>query len=280
MVSDKKFNFNVKHWKFLSGRVRENAVGSMFFSGFMSKSSLTGGCGWWVVDEDVVIAYGAAPVIQAFPSLIRLEYEALLNGMQAAIRKGLRHIVVKSANNLILTRLSGGMDHSPLFTTIDRDIRDIYAAILRSLNQFLTVDFELIPAEEAYYSQKLAEKAIHDQAQQREAAVIKKQNETPPANRRAPLSQVDELVARSYDEEQPVVSSSSDLSAFSTDSFVTAQFADRPVFRSSSGPIEPPQPFSPGRMPVGKTDPFATEEVSFESPKGINFEFPGWQLFA
>ena len=78
---------------------------SLLFSGSLHPGSLTSGCGWWLLVDKKVIAHGGAAVHQTFPSLIGLEYEGLLNGLNAAIRKNVKKIIIKSNNDFILSHL-------------------------------------------------------------------------------------------------------------------------------------------------------------------------------
>ena len=106
-------------WRFADPlKVKDSSTGRLFFAGLSNKASLTGGCGWWLLIEDTVLSYGSAPVKLSFPSPIGFEYEALLLGLEDALLKGLRHVLVHSPNALILDRVtaSSRMHH---FHTVD-----------------------------------------------------------------------------------------------------------------------------------------------------------------
>ncbi len=173
-----RFNFSLKNLKFHSGKIHENEVTSLYFSGSIQLGSLIGGCGWWIVQKDLVCAYGAAPVLQTFPSLVRLEYEALLNGLQSAIRKRIRRLSIKGSSDLILTQLYSGFESLVMFQTVNYAVKDIHSAILRALKQFDFFEFELIDPAKSFYSKKLAEKAVIDYQYNFEQNIAKKVKES------------------------------------------------------------------------------------------------------
>ncbi len=190
-----------QEWKFLSGRVAPDVTATLYFAGKVNQGSLTGGCGWWVIDGTTVIAYGAAPVLQNFPSPIRLEYEGLLNGLQAAIRKGIRNLIIKGCSDLILTHFSTGIQQKLYWQTIVFSVKDLHQAIIRSFQQFLHYEFVLINHDDNYYADRLAEKAIFDHQQQNEAILSKKLSiNEPGTENKTPYPVKSHVLKSSFDE--------------------------------------------------------------------------------
>lgn len=140
----------------------------LFFAGASCRYSLTGGCGWVVMGEKGVLCYGSAPVQQDFPSPIRLEYEALLNCLHAALKRGVKSVVIKGCSDLILAKIARAyFDEQPCsmdgyFNTMNRLVSDIHAAILRVLKSFQRVLFLQISTTMNAEAQKLADKAMQD----------------------------------------------------------------------------------------------------------------------
>jgi ribonuclease HI len=163
-------------WKFLSGRLKNtSAVATLHSSGVLQSHSMTGGTGWWVLDGNLVIAYGAAPVMQPYSSVIGLECEALLNGLQACLRKNVRNVRVFSSSDFIVSRCRKAMTSKSAFDfsgrdadsfypfhTIEYETRTVFNAIMKAVESFQHIQFELAPPESFYFSFKLAEKAIAD----------------------------------------------------------------------------------------------------------------------
>ena len=83
-----------------------DVIPSLYFSGALQPGFLTGGCGWWIVQDKKVIAHGGIHVHQLFPSMLGLEYEGLLNGLQVAMRKWVKRLIIKSESDFILAYLS------------------------------------------------------------------------------------------------------------------------------------------------------------------------------
>ena len=146
----------------------------IFFSGAVNKNYLTGGCGWWIANGESVVAYGCAPVKQNFSSLLRLEYEGLLNGLQAMIRKGIRRIRINSTSDLILAHLAYGVRVFQHLGSIEYTVKDLHSAILKSLKQFDYFIFELVAPAANANSTRLAEKALADHDAHAEQAIDKK----------------------------------------------------------------------------------------------------------
>jgi hypothetical protein len=232
-----RFHFPTPNLKFLSGKLRDNVVATLIISGVLQPDSLTGGCGWWVSSKDLVIAYGATPVQQTFPSKLGLEYEGLLNGLQSAIRKGIKHLIVKGSIDLIFALNSmNGMNY--YFSTINYQLKDIQTAVSKALKQFQHLELEMVRnAQETYYPMKLAEKGIADLEKKKVESVLKLQNESTEYNPRdieltdryvanAAFEKFDDMVACSQHCGSPYSTAGSSLASPSSVALKTARSTD------------------------------------------------------
>lgn len=151
-----------------------NAEVSLYFSGCVKPYSLVGGCGWWVSTEANVICYGSAPVQQNFPSLIRLEYEGLLNGLQAALKRGIRNLTIHCTSDIIVSTFTRGEQSQPYFSSMLHQVKDLHVAIVKALQMFHSTRFFSMTGEANSHSMKLAEKGISDHYQQIDLAYSRK----------------------------------------------------------------------------------------------------------
>ena len=74
-------------------------------------------------------------VIQDFPSTIRLEYEALLNGLQAVFSKKIKNIIIRSCSPMVVSHLLYGHRY-PLFISIYKNLSEIHIAINKIISKF------------------------------------------------------------------------------------------------------------------------------------------------
>ena len=135
---------------------------TLYFGGAIKKNSLIGGSSWWLAAQDYhekAVATGSNSVIQTFSSLIRLEYEGLLNGLKAAFQRGVRRLVIKGSSMITISHYSHGQV-SAYLQTVYHGIDDLHVAILKLLGQFDECVLELIPHDRNYYAHKLAENVI------------------------------------------------------------------------------------------------------------------------
>lgn len=108
--------------------------GTLYFSAFLPIDSLVGGCAWAVHDDgNVLITSGAVSVSLTYSSILRLEYEALLNGLKAAFTKKIRRLTIKGNSQMILEHLLHGFHTFPYFQTIYHSVKDLSAAIVKLL---------------------------------------------------------------------------------------------------------------------------------------------------
>ena len=145
----------------------------LYFAGVVHKNSLIGGCGWCLVRNGLVLSYGAAPVQQAFPSEIRMEFEGLLNALQAALKRGVKYVIIKGTSPIIV---SSFFDSCPSFflDTVRHQVRGIRDAVFRTLNFLDRYTFQLIDPGENIYSVKLAKNIIADSQQYNKMGITKK----------------------------------------------------------------------------------------------------------
>jgi ribonuclease HI len=144
------------------------------FGSVFKQDSLIGGCAWWISQErKSIVCNGSLPVIQTFPSLIRLEYEALLNGLKDAFQRNFRNIIIRGSSQFVIYHLQSGTI-SPVFQTVYVLIKDLYAAIKRLLPEF-TYELQLVSKKKNYFSHKLAENIIIDYHNKRDMKIAKQQ---------------------------------------------------------------------------------------------------------
>lgn len=90
----------------------------------------------WVSDNyNNVILNGSVAVIQDFPSTIRLEYEALLNGLQAVFSKKIKNIIIRSCSPMVVSHLLYGHRY-PLFISVYKNLSEIHIAINKIISKF------------------------------------------------------------------------------------------------------------------------------------------------
>ena len=129
------------------------------FGAIVKPDSLIGGCGWWISNElKTVVVHGSAPVQQAFPSQVRLEYEALLNGLKAAHLKHMKFLLIRSCSDMVLSMLRNEKFH--MFQSIYSLVSDLDQAVQKLLPQFAHIELEWIHPDNNFYSQKLAKDSI------------------------------------------------------------------------------------------------------------------------
>lgn len=138
---------------------------TVYFAGISKKDSLTGGCGWSLMDEHYrVVTQGSCYVVQNFPSQLRLEFEALLNGLKAAITNGFTHVLVAGTSAIVLSYIRGGVGISNFlqtFKSVQTEIIDLTGSIRVALRVFREVRVESISESENIHCIKQAEKALH-----------------------------------------------------------------------------------------------------------------------
>ena len=118
----------------------------LYIGGLVQSDSLTGGSAWLLLNNSHhKVATGSNHVILNFPSLIRLEYEGLLNGLKATYYKGIRKLIIKSSSSYLITDcLNKNTYIHPYLTTINHDLTHIKQVINNLLLQFYEIKFDLI----------------------------------------------------------------------------------------------------------------------------------------
>ena len=137
------------------------ADATLYFGGDLEdKNSLLGGNAWCLMDRsDKRIAHSSYAVTQTFPSQIRLEYEGLLNGLQAALMKRIYNIKIRGSCMMVISQYATGRQ-CPFLSSLYHSITDINTAILQALSHFQYVEFELISQDVNYFVYKLSKDAI------------------------------------------------------------------------------------------------------------------------
>ena len=121
---------------------------TLFFGGVLNPNSLTGGCAWSLIDSNNRrIAHGSYSVVQDFPSLIRLEYEGLLNGLQACLLKNLLSIHIKSCSGFSVYQYTHPERPYTLLSSIYHAVYDLNNAINKVLPRFKHYECYTIPKE-------------------------------------------------------------------------------------------------------------------------------------
>ena len=122
----------------------------LYIGGLVKPDSLIGGSAWLLLNNSHhKVATGSNHVILNFPSLIRLEYEGLLNGLKATYYKGIRKLIIKSSSSYLITDcLNKNTYIHPYLTTINHDLTHIKQVINNLLLQFYEIKFDLINIEQ------------------------------------------------------------------------------------------------------------------------------------
>lgn len=142
------------------------------FGAIVKPDSLVGGCGWWISNENkTVVIHGSAPVQQAFPSQVRLEYEALLNGLKAAHLKHMKYLLIRSCSDMVLSMLRNEKFH--MFQSIYSLVSDLDQAVQKLIPQFAHIELEWIHPDNNFYSQKLAKDSIANFYRRKESHLSK-----------------------------------------------------------------------------------------------------------
>ena len=145
---------------------------TLFFGSAVKPFSLVGGCGWWIRDEKgAVIVHGSAPVQQTYQSLIRLEFESLLNGLKAAYLKHFKYLNVKGTCEIAFLLLQGR--EVICLDSVYYSVKDLVGAIKNLLPQFRFLDLELLTEEQNFYARKLAKGVIDDFLKRQEKSARK-----------------------------------------------------------------------------------------------------------
>ena len=121
----------------------------LYIGGLVKPDSLIGGSAWLLLNNSHhKVATGSNHVILNFPSLIRLEYEGLLNGLKATYYKGIRKLTIKSSSSYLITDCINKNTYiHPYLTTINHDLAHIKQVIYNLLLQFYEIKFDLINIE-------------------------------------------------------------------------------------------------------------------------------------
>jgi len=141
-------------------------VGSLYFAGEVKPDSMVAGAAWMILDaHDGLIVQGSAPVQtppqpQITPSQIRAEYEALYQGLLAALQHRVSVLTIKGTSEMIHAHFFHG-PRSNLFTTLFRTVEDFSARVGQLIQKFRKVTYELVPTSRSCFTRRIAGDAIH-----------------------------------------------------------------------------------------------------------------------
>jgi hypothetical protein len=140
---------------------------TLYYGGVLNPDgSLIGGCAWCLIDNNNRrIAHGSYSVVQEFPSLVRLEYEGLLNGLQACLLKNLLSVKVRGCNGLSVSQFPFPPGNLPdkqcaMLSSMYHSVDDLSCAINKVLPRFKYYEFGTIPGELNGFVFKVAKGAI------------------------------------------------------------------------------------------------------------------------
>lgn len=139
--------------------------GSLYFAGEVKSDSLVAGAAWMILDAcDGLIVQGSAPIapsqMQISSSHIRAEYEALYQGLLAALQHHITVLTIKGTSDLINAHFFQG-PRLPIFSALYHTVDDYSVRIAALLQQFRKVSYELVPASRSCFTQRIAGDAIH-----------------------------------------------------------------------------------------------------------------------
>jgi ribonuclease HI len=148
---------------------------TLYFGGRLEDNhSLIGGNAWCLLDRyDKHLAHSSYAVIQTFPSEIRLEYEGLLNGLQAALMKRKLNIRIRGSCKLAIEQYATGR-RCPGLGSLYHSLSDIDVVIIQALSRFQHVEFELISPEMNYFVYSLSKNAIEAHRRKEKVKMEKK----------------------------------------------------------------------------------------------------------
>lgn len=256
---------------------RQQLETSLFFAGASHQYSLIGGCGWWVANENSVICYGSAPVQQGFPSPLRLEYEALLNGLHAALKRSVKRINIKGCSDYILTNVAkdyvseGISAIDEYFHVTNYMIKDLHSAIIKALKSFHSVTFEQISSVINTDAQRLAEKAMNGLGLAEEKLSTLKEMTSPKAASKEATSPVKPTMMPSHTHMNSQTSANLKLK-LPTSMLTPLQTS----FHTSNSYMPPPHVRSPKRqssqsyLPVSQPLPAQNLPYSYEQQSNSN----------
>lgn len=82
------------------------------------------------------------------------EYKALIGGLEMALEKGVRQLLVKMDSELIVNQMKGK------YRVKDPGLKLLFADVLRLTNKFENITFQHIPREQNKHADRLVNQAI------------------------------------------------------------------------------------------------------------------------
>jgi ribonuclease HI len=157
----------------------------LYFGAVVRRNSLIGGSAWWIANEHKkIVTYGSIYVHQTFPSLIRLEYEALLNGLRAVCLNDFGRVLIMGSSKMVVHHIQQEFHSDFQFIqTVFDQVKDLVEAIQKVLLKLQHISVELITHEANSYAHVLAEKAIVKYEKRRHAIMSKQfaESQLPPS---------------------------------------------------------------------------------------------------
>ena len=137
--------------------------GTLYFGGVCKtdlNGTVIGGCAWWLTDRtDTMAVQGSLPVNLPNCTLIRVEYEGLLNGLKMALLRGFRSLIVRGSSETILNHLFEETQ-APYYRSLYPNMSELKEATLSFFPQFERLEFELISIEQNQFIDQIAETTI------------------------------------------------------------------------------------------------------------------------
>lgn len=163
-------------------------IGTLYFGGLCKADTvgaMIGGCSWWIADRgDVMVIQGSLPVKLSNITLVRVEYEGLLNGLKMALLRGFRSLVVRGSSESILNHLfedsQGQASQSQYFRSMYPHLMELKEAVLSFFPQFERLEFELVSVEQNLYVHQMADTII--------ASCIRRQNQASSMSASGPIN--------------------------------------------------------------------------------------------
>lgn len=164
-------------------------LGILYFGGLCKTDpavgTMIGGCAWWISNQvDVLIIQGSLPVKLSNISLMRVEYEGLLNGLKMALLRGFRSLVVRGSSEAILNHLfeennnnnqgsvhSHSQQFSQGFRSAYTNMTELKESTLSFFPQFERLEFELVSADQNQYVHQMADTIITSCLKRQSSAV-------------------------------------------------------------------------------------------------------------
>lgn len=136
---------------------KERGECSLYFGGAVIPRSLSGSCGWAIMDnsKDEIVCEGTRSVDLIYPGSLRAEYEGLLAGLTEAVNRRISLLQVVTDNELVFLHLKNG---SGLLScqSVYRIADDIARQVRAFCHNFTQIRFRLVPVSDNNRVRQLA----------------------------------------------------------------------------------------------------------------------------